>query len=106
MRIARSSRLRICANVCAFFFFGAQVQLRVDELAAHAHSTQLEGEGKEAGSQFTCFTGTKVQILTQLEAEIAAAHSNLEVCALVYLLYWYKRTNTDAGSSRDSRGTQ
>jgi hypothetical protein len=65
----------------AHFFLLLQVQLRVDELAAHAHSTQLEGEGKEAGSQFTCFTGTNVQILTQVVAEIAAAHSDLEVCA-------------------------
>ena len=48
----------------------------------------------------------KVQILTQLEAEVAAAHSDLDVCALVYLLYWYKRTNTDGASGRDSRGTQ
>ena len=104
MRISRSSRLRTCAN--GAFFFLEQVQLRVDELAAHAHTTQLEGEGKEAGSQFTCFTGTRVQILTQLEAEVAAAHSDLEVCALVYLLYRYKRTNTDGAIGRDSRRTQ
>jgi hypothetical protein len=32
----------------------------------------------EAGAHFTCFTGTKVQILTR------------------QLLYWYKSKNTDA----------
>ena len=41
------------------------------------------------GPQFTCFTGTKVQILT-LEASGAS----------VYLLYWYKSTNSDAGGEQ------
>jgi hypothetical protein len=37
-------------------------------------------------TQFTCFTGTKVQILTG--ADTTRYYS-------VYLLYWYESTNTD-----------
>ncbi len=41
--------------------------------------------------QFTCFTGAKMQILTQKTAgDTCATHSS------VYLLYWYKNANTDA----------
>jgi hypothetical protein len=36
----------------------------------------------ETGNQFTCFTGTKVRYS-------------------VYLLYWYKSTNTDAAAAPD-----
>ncbi len=49
-----------------------------------------------AGTQFACFTGTKDQ---------SKAHSGRAACApprlsrrrySIYLLYWYKSTNTDA----------
>jgi hypothetical protein len=49
-----------------------------------------------AGTHFTCCTGTKVQILTK---EGVRAREALEVQALVYLLYRYKRTNTDAAAA-------
>ena len=38
----------------------------------------------QAGAQFACFTGTKVHWYKSLLVQT------------VYLLYWYKRTNTDA----------
>ena len=59
-----------------------------------------------SGAHFTCFTGTKVQILTQ---NVAANtwHSDGSGCSyvggthfsLLYLLYWYKSTSTDAESA-------
>ncbi len=41
------------------------------------------------GAQFTCFTGTKVQMLTPEEPRQKLAGYS------VYLLYWYKSTNAD-----------
>ena len=49
------------------------------------------------GTQFTCFTGTKVQILTQLLAQLSR-RSCCNLLFLSYLLYWYKITNTDAAT--------
>ncbi len=48
---------------------------------------------------FTCFTGTKVQILTlQLAAQALHAMLLAATSLRAYLLYWYKRTNTDAAA--------
>ena len=49
---------------------------------------------KNGGPQFTCFAGTKVQILT-LKALQAATPA-------VYSLCWYKSTNTDAQGAAGS----
>ncbi len=55
--------------------------------------------------QTHCFTGTKVQILTQ-QTQVRAheAQEMAKVAARLrysgYLLYWYKSTNTDAASRR------
>ncbi len=46
------------------------------------------------GTQFTCFTGTKVQILTR-QYKLVCNCAEHPRCS-VYLLYWYKSTNTDA----------
>jgi hypothetical protein len=46
----------------------------------------LESERGETGPQFICFTGAKV----------GGRYS-------VYLLYWYKRTNTDAQRGETAR---
>jgi hypothetical protein len=52
-----------------------------------------------SGTHFTCFTGTKVQILT-LSAETVAekvdCFGSQPPVYLLYLLYWYRSTNTDA----------
>ena len=61
------------------------------------------------GTQFTCFTGTKVQILTLLPNASGLACSSPPsnphggawlLCERypVYLIYWYKSTNTDAAA--------
>ena len=42
-------------------------------------------------TQFTCFPGTKVQILNVLLSSMWEASST----SASYLLYWYKSTNTD-----------
>jgi hypothetical protein len=60
-------------------------------------STNTDAEGPSAhhtclGTQFTCFTGTKVQIMTQKDLVRITHMSRYSV----YLLYWYKSTNTDA----------
>ena len=50
----------------------------------------------------TCFTGTKVQILTVLEDINAYRH---EAQVQKNLLYWYKSTNTDASCSAPQLST-
>jgi hypothetical protein len=45
------------------------------------------------GTAVTCFTSTKVQILTQLRRRREAGASSCGRYS-VYLLYWYKSTNT------------
>jgi hypothetical protein len=53
--------------------------------------------------QSTCFTGTKVQMLTQEDVLIIEGSQVLDLLALLallvpkYLLYWYKSTDVDAG---------
>jgi len=49
------------------------------------------------GSQFTCFTGTKVQILTLRHASHIMWRTQYHIFS-VYLLYWRKSTNTEAAS--------
>ena len=58
-----------------------------------------------AGAQFTCFTGTKVRILTQVEGQVLwvlrpTRLRLLRVRYSVYLLYWYKSTNMTADELR------
>jgi hypothetical protein len=57
--------------------------IRVLDLQRHRVSRTLMGHGN--GTQFTCFTGAKVQILTP---EVLHAR---QWCSV----YWYKSTNTD-----------
>ncbi len=55
----------------------------------------LEMLYKHGGTQFTCFTSTQVQILSCDGA--ALARNALQALRYsIYLLYWYKSTNTDA----------
>jgi hypothetical protein len=44
------------------------------------------------GTHFTCFTGTKVQILSLFGRQRPPGAARYSL----YLLYWYKSTNTDA----------
>ena len=56
--------------------------------------------------QFTCFTGTKVQMMTQLgqlELGKRGPYRRASIQAAVYLLYWYKSTNTDAAGAGGAR---
>jgi hypothetical protein len=60
-------------------------------------------------AQFTCFTGTKVQILTQGGGTYIYTYITKSFCHTaaypkrsVYLLYWYKSTNTDTGGGTQS----
>jgi hypothetical protein len=68
-----------------------------------------------AGTQFTCFTGTKVQILTHLSGQSANQPGTtswhpqvlrflaflLQKYKCSYLLYSYKSTNTDAAAAAE-----
>ena len=62
-------------------------------------------EGTQGTIQFTFFTGTKVQILTQLGEQTRT--SPLIFCSLLallvqkYLLHWYTSTHTDAAGGID-----
>ena len=48
------------------------------------------------GAQFTCFTGTKVEILTCCRARRARVTRCLGGSPSVYLLYWHTSTNTNS----------
>jgi hypothetical protein len=52
------------------------------------------------GTHFACFTGTKAQRLTQ--KALCRGHAPLRYS--LYLLYWYKSTNTDAEGAADWEG--
>jgi hypothetical protein len=67
----------------------------------------VSGGEWERGTQFTCFTGTKVQMLTPdlrrcrllsllLRKDHAEGYTEYAKVYSVYLLYWYKSANTDA----------
>jgi hypothetical protein len=52
------------------------------------------------GTHFTCFTGTKVQILSLVALQMKAwCRLSLTCCRFFCFFYWYKRTNTDAGGA-------
>jgi hypothetical protein len=51
-------------------------------------------------AQFTCFTSTNVQILTQLLSAPLPALMWIACVTNCYLLYWYNSTNTDAALRR------
>jgi hypothetical protein len=67
------------------------------------HSCELDGSTRRAllGTNFTCFTGTTVHILTQI------ALPDLATCHAqpvdTRLLYWYNRTHTDANGAARPR---
>jgi hypothetical protein len=48
------------------------------------------------GTHFTCFTGTKVQILTPEELRARRAVAVAAAACSLYLLYWYKNSHADA----------
>ncbi len=76
-------------------------------------------EEADKGTQFTCFTGTKVQILggrqrysvlsfywcksTNTDAEEAEEVRKLLALLVRYSLYWYKSTNTDEKEAEEVR---
>ena len=63
----------------------------------------VQSDGKivhcTAGTQFTCFTGTNVHMLTPEELR---ARVHLHRRHSVYLLYWYISTNTDGGEGPEN----
>jgi hypothetical protein len=99
-------------------FTGTKVQfLTQNKLAASGGCALLQNryydprKSPRAGTQFTCFTSTKVQILTPEELFLsfrAPVRSSRQRMARalsvysVYLLYWYKRTNTNAARRSSS----
>jgi hypothetical protein len=50
----------------------------------------------DTGTKFTCFTGTKIQILTRCLVCHSLLLGRWNSRRQLYLLYWYKSTNTDA----------
>ena len=51
----------------------------------------VRGRNGQEGTHFTCFTGTKVQILTPEEC-VAPTDFLTQLSPSLYLLYWYKST--------------
>ncbi len=87
----------MCVCVCVCLYVCISVLGRVPwESLQKSHLSE--------GTQFTCFTGTKVHILTSHLSEASAlifeASARPKGPILhrysVYLLYWYKSANTDA----------
>ena len=78
----------IAVDMLTFLPFLAYLRTRVEELR----------QVGTFGTPFTCFTGTKVQILTLLRQLLAVGVLARLMLARysVYLLYRYKGTHTDA----------
>jgi hypothetical protein len=76
----------------------AVAQEGMEFLAAYINSLKRA----DKGTQFTCFTGTKVQILTQ-HAGVAWSNVSWFTGTKKYLRYWYKSANTDADCGRRTK---
>jgi hypothetical protein len=74
----------------------------VSQLREKVTELSLREDDRAAGTQFTCFTSTKVQMLTQRAVD---ARGRPRRRYSVYLLYWYKSTNADTESCRCARTT-
>ena len=57
---------------------------RLQQHSPHDGRGDGSGNGRHPGTQFSCFTGARVQMLTQLAARAVAAHQRLGL-----VLYWY-----------------
>jgi hypothetical protein len=80
-------------------------QLSQEERDAEYAASWHAREQAQSGNPFTCFTSTKVQILTQSMQQLGMKGSRrprgLRRSAeryAIYLLYWYKSANTDAAA--------
>jgi len=58
--------------VCVLQVSRVEQQLSV---AQQQHDKELKGKSDQLGTQFTCFTGTKVQILTQEALQLNTSHA-------------------------------
>jgi hypothetical protein len=81
------------------------VYRRVRELPPQLYRQVGAGCSRGSGTQFTCFTSTNVQILTQ-KALPGCLLGDARFCSLhsIYLLYQYTRTNTDTDGATRLRG--
>jgi hypothetical protein len=78
---------------------------------ARLFARDAHAQTRDKGSQITCFTGTKVQILKRIYIYIyiyiyrpqSTRPPRDTLRYSVYLLYWYKSTNTDTGNCQDPR---
>jgi hypothetical protein len=90
----------------------------VEYVVRKLKNPNADAEGSDAaGTQFTCFSGTKVQMLTKKKigsgSEHALQHAGgadagegygcLEKQVKNYLIYWYKSANTDTEANSDAR---
>jgi hypothetical protein len=87
-------------SVCLFYWYKSA---NTDAARGGAGHGETAARGHRVRRQFTCFTGTKERILTQQEGRRTRRNSceRPQSPTPVYLLYWYKRKNTDA-----ARGAQ
>jgi hypothetical protein len=97
--INRRLTYKLCAVV---FVFLKKIKKKVGASASvRQELDSLCGHDAGPGTQFTCFTSTKVQILTQVLTLRAILVQNYQYCIRYsgYLLYQYKSTNADAEDS-------
>jgi hypothetical protein len=94
-------RYKCCASNCAN-----------DASSAHRHASAAQ-----ARARFTCFTGTNAEpetaritqaarIDTHAQRRHAARRAAQRAESALYLLYWYKSTNTDVASAQARRQTR
>ena len=90
---------------CFTCFTGTKLQIltRMRALAAlmrhSSGSVVKQGSLLLIGARFTCFTGTNVLVQTCFTGTKAASPEGGRAAGdrcSIYLLYWYKTTNTDA----------
>ena len=68
--------------------------LNIVEASERKAAVGVEGD---PGTRFTCFTGIKVQMLTQ-KTRVLCCNGTTRTPTIysIYLLYWYKSANADA----------
>ena len=96
---------RVCVSACVWVCGCVCVYRRVRELPPQLYRQVGAGGSRGSGTPLTCFTSTNVQILTQ-KALPGCLLGVARFCSLysIYLLYQYKRTNTDAEGATRLRG--
>ena len=66
--------LTVCVCVCVCLLQVSRVEHQLS-VVQQQHDKELKGKSDQLGTQFTCFTGAKAQILTQEAMQLNTSHA-------------------------------